>query len=166
MTDDQSPAQNSSPLKQSAVWMRLLVGLWFAVTGFLLESAYFALTFRPWRISRGFEVFFYFVIVPSMIFALCGATIGAGILRKARGPGNALAFMGLGATVSAAAVVICIVGWAAFDTITRVHPRLVDFAFAVFYLGALWGLSRLIPFALLGAFSGWLLYRVKRRWID
>jgi hypothetical protein len=144
---------------------RLVAGLWFAVAAFLLRLVFFFVYFS--RYHQRSELFFPFVVAPAIIFALCGATIGAPILRLKRGsPGSSVLATVWSAGVSAAAVGIFILSWAAVDEVNRNNPRLLSFVFDVFYITLIWGPIHGVVLWLTGMFAGWLVYHVKLRWID
>jgi hypothetical protein len=112
-------------------------------------------------------MFFGFVIVPSAIFALCGAAIGAGTFKSQQwGVSAALAMVGGGA-VAALSLVLFILGWAVFEVTAAERPDAWLFVGMIFYLMALWGSIRLVPVILVGVFSGWLLHLLKLKlWSD
>ena len=74
--------------------------------------------------------------------------------------------MGSGGAVAATSLVLFIFGWAAVEVLRAENPGLLLFAGMAFYLMALWGSIRLVPFILIGIVSGWLLHLLKPRFMN
>ena len=154
--------QQPHPLRRAkaGMKMRLLAGLWFAVTGFVPALVSFLAT--SWRFQPiGSRVFVGFVIIPIPIFALCGAIIGAPILSQPQRDSGA-AFAALrGIVVAALSFMLYVSTWAAIETLADYRPGVLLFGGIVFYIMAIWGSLRLFVITMIGALSGWLLYRVR-----
>ena len=145
--------------------MRLVTACWYAMTGFI--ASLFSFLVSSWKFnSIGSRVFVGFVIVPTVVFALCGATMGSRTLHSVKGTSSARVAMGSGGAVAATSLVLFIFGWAAVEVLRAENPGLLLFAGMAFYLMALWGSIRLVPFILIGIVSGWLLHLLKPRFMN
>ena len=144
--------------------MRLVTACWYAMTGFI--AALFSFLVSSWKFhALGSRVFVGFVIVPTVVFALCGATIGSRTLYE-KGTSSAKVAMGSGGAVAATSLVLFIFGWATVEVLRAENPGPLLFVGIVFYLTALWGSIRVIPLILIGVFSGWLLHLLKPRFMN
>ena len=135
------------------------------MTGFVLALISFLASSGKFY-SIGSKVFFGFVIVPSAIFALCGATIGVRTLDSERGRSGTILSMGWGAAVAAISFVLFILGWAIVELMAADRPDPWLFVGIGFYLMAFWGSIRLVPLLLIGILSGWLLHLLKLRFME
>ena len=142
------------------ILMRVVAACWFALTGFIPALLSFLATW--WKsYSIGSRLFFGFVLVPTLVFAVCGATIGARILSRERVASSATHAMGCGAAVAGLSLGFYVLGWAMLEVMTADSPGPLLFAGTVFYLMALWASIRMVPLILIGAFSGWMLSQLK-----
>jgi hypothetical protein len=142
--------------------MRLVAGLWFAVTGFLLGLISFmatSWTFHPIQ-SREFAIF---AVVTTALFGLFGAVIGGGVVFMPRVPSAGTLAAARGAVVAALAFALYILGVTGNTFLNSIKPDWAGFVFGVFYLTAVWGSFGLIPCMMIGALSGWMLYRFSSR---
>jgi len=145
--------------------MRLVTACWYAMTGFI--AALLSFLASSWKFySIGSRVFFGFVIVPTAVFALCGATIGLRTLRSEKKGSSATVAMACGGAVAALSLVLFILGWATIEVLRAENPGPLLFVGMVFYLMALWGSIRAVPFILIGVVSGWLLHLLKPKFMD
>lgn len=161
IADEQPGAEESLRRGRPTVLMRLVAGLWFGVTGFLLAVISFLVT--SW-ISYPIQsrVFVISTVAPAAIFGLFGSIIGARIIFMPQAHSTAALAALLGAAVAALSFALLVLGVSAIETLRSSKPDLGGFVFLVWYLMALGGSLRLFPAVIIGALSGWLLYRSSR----
>lgn len=140
------------------ILMRLVAACWFAVTGFIPALIWFLAT--AWvHHPIGSFVFVKAAITPIPIFALCGGVIGTPILYESRGRAGYAALRG--AAVAALSLTLYVLALAIIETSSASIPSLGSLVYITLYFMIFLGVVWFVPIIIIGAVSGWLLYRCR-----
>jgi hypothetical protein len=144
---------------------RLIAGCWFAATG-IVSGAISFLAVRSWELPITQGDIIIYVILPTMMSALCGATIGAQILSKPPAQRSKSAAVVRGAIVGTLSFLVFVLSLEVAELSGVEGPKVILFFGFFLYIMLIWGWFWFLIYALPGIASGLLLLSFSKRRSD